>query len=67
MLLNIRKFDFGGPERQRRDGLKKKKRDSDTIFVVVIIEPPPHWIKSHAPISVEPPTDSTKLVFAVNL
>ena len=59
MLLNLRKsFDFGGLERQRRDGLEKKKkktpRFSNTIVVDAIVEPPPHWIKSHEHISVEP-------------
>ena len=72
MLLNLRKFfDFGGLERQRRDGLEKKKKRlggfSNTIGVVAIIEPPPHWIKSHEPISAEPPTHSVKFAYAVNL
>ena len=68
MLLNIRKlFDFDGLQRlrQRRDSLEKKNRlagFSDTIFVVAIIEPPPH---EH--ISVEPPTQSVKFAYAVNL
>ena len=41
MLLNVRKFfDFGGLERQRRDGFGKKKLGgfSDTIFVDASIE-----------------------------
>ena len=71
MLLNLRKFfDFSGLERQRRDGLEKKKktqRFSNTIVVDMIIEPPPHWIKSHEHISVEPPTHSVEFAYAVNL
>ena len=40
---------------------------SDTSFVVALIEPPPHWIKSEAHISIEPPTHSRKFAFGVNL
>ena len=63
MLLNIRKFfDFGGLERQRRDGFGKKKKKKNDLGV---LEPPPYVLKSSAHISVEPPTctENTRLMF----
>ena len=64
MLLNIQKFfDFGGLERQRRDGLEKKKMTWGVLEHD--LRTPTPLLNSNAHISVEPPTctENARLMF----